>query len=288
MASIYGDSGQFKAPQAAQSQDKPGLEKYMQPPSESTKFEGENGFVEYIGTGKLQDKKVLITGGDSGIGRAVAVLMAREGADITIVYLPQEQPDAEDTKKMIEKENRQCLLLPTDLAKRENCQKVVNDHVKKFGHINVLVNNAAKQYMVKDFVKDTDLDMTEDLFNCNVIQMIALSKFALPHMKKGDSIINSTSVTTFRGSSGMIDYAASKGAIVGFTRALGLHLVPKGIRVNAVAPGAVYTPIQPDTREAEQMVNWGASSKLGRPAQPSEVAASYIFLASREAALYCK
>lgn len=257
----------------------------MSPPSESTKLESSGETIEYVGSGKLKDKKVLITGGDSGIGRSVAVLMAREGADITIVYLPEEQQDAEDTKRMVEKEQRSCLLFSGNLVKRENCYKAVEEHVKKYGRINVLVNNASKQYMCKNFV-DIDLDKVEDLFHTNIFQMFALTKYALPHMNRGDSIINTTSVVTFRGSSSMVDYASSKGAIVGFTRSLAIQLVPKGIRVNAVAPGAIYTPIQVDTRTAEQMSGWGSKSSLGRPGEPSEVATSFIFLASPESSLY--
>ncbi|KAI9924735.1 hypothetical protein ASPWEDRAFT_172300 [Aspergillus wentii DTO 134E9] len=285
MTSQMGKDGTFKAPQSAQSQNKPGLEKYMQPPSESTKLESVGSFVEYAGCGKLKDKKVLITGGDSGIGRSVAILMAREGADIFIVHLPVEQEDAEDTKKAIEAEKRTCHLFAGDLSDRNTCRKAVEEHVKKFGRINVLVNNASQQYMYKDFL-DVDLDKVEDTFRVNIIQMIAMAKFALPYMSKGDSIINTTSVVTFRGSGTMIDYAATKGAIVGFTRSLASHLVPKGIRVNAVAPGATYTPIQVDSREPDLMVNWGAQTALGRPAEPSEVATSFVFLASADASLY--
>ncbi|OJJ86959.1 oxidoreductase, short-chain dehydrogenase/reductase family [Aspergillus glaucus CBS 516.65] len=285
MASPMSEGGAFKAPQAAQSQPKPGLESHMAPPSESTKLESSEGLIEYVGSGKLKDKKVLITGGDSGIGRSVAILMAREGADITIVHLPQEQQDAEDTKRIVEKEKRSCLLFSGDLVKRETCYKAVEEHVKKFGRINVLVNNASKQYICKDFV-DIDLDKVEDLFHTNIFQMFALTKYALPHMTRGDSIINCTSVVTFRGSSSMVDYASSKGAIVGFTRSLALQLVPKGIRVNAVAPGAIYTPIQVDTRSDEQMSGWGSKASLGRPGEPSEVATSFIFLASPDSSFY--
>ncbi|KKA16950.1 Oxidoreductase, short-chain dehydrogenase/reductase family [Rasamsonia emersonii CBS 393.64] len=257
----------------------------MIPPSESTKLEAAGAFVEYVGSGKLKDKKVLITGGDSGIGRSVAILMAREGADITIVYLPDEQIDADDTKKMIEAENRTCNLFSGDLRDNDTCRRAVEDHVKKFGRINVLVNNAGKQWLCKEFT-EIDLNVVEDIFRTNVLQMFAVTKFALPHMSKGDSIINTTSVTTFRGTSSMIDYASSKGAIVGFTRALATSLLPKGIRVNAVAPGAIYTPIQVDTRPAQQMQGWYSNSPIGRPGQPSEVATSFVFLASAEASLY--
>ncbi|KAF7114210.1 hypothetical protein CNMCM5793_007788 [Aspergillus hiratsukae] len=275
----------FQAPDKAQSQEKPGLEKEMKPASESTKLESQSGFKEYVGSGKLKGKSVLITGGDSGIGRAVAALMAREGANITIVYLPEEEEDAQETKRLVEAEKKECVLFSGDLRDRETCRRAVDAHVQRYGHINVLVNNASKQYMCKDFAQ-IDLDKVEDVFRTNIIQMIAVTKFALPHMDKGDSIINNTSVTTFRGSSSMVDYAATKGAIVGFTRSLAAQLIPKGIRVNAVAPGAIYTPIQVDTRDAEQMEGWGSQHPLGRPGEPSEVATSFVFLASADASLY--
>ncbi|OXV05493.1 hypothetical protein Egran_06739 [Elaphomyces granulatus] len=283
--SQMGERGAFKAPQVPQSQSKPGLEKNMIPPSESTNLESTGQFIEYVGSGKLKDKKVLITGGDSGIGRSVAILMAREAADITIVYLPEEQVDAEYTKKMIEAEKRVCNLFAGNLMDNETCRKAVESHIKRFGKINVLVNNASKQKMCQEFAA-INLDDVESVFRSNVLQMFAMTKYALPHMTKGDSIINTSSVTTFRGSGTMIDYASTKGAIVGFTRSLAQNLIPKGIRVNAVAPGAVYTPIQVDTRPAEQMQGWYSKSPLGRPGQPSEVAPSFVFLASPEASLY--
>ncbi|BAE62831.1 unnamed protein product [Aspergillus oryzae RIB40] len=265
MASAIGKEGTFQAPQEPQAQQKPG---------EATKLESSGTFVEYVGSGKLKDKKVLITGGDSGIGRSVAALMAREGADVTISYLPEEQEDAEETKKLVEAENRTCLLFPGDLSNRETCRQAVEEHMKKFKKLNVLVNNASKQYMCKDLAQ-IDLDQVEHVFQTNIIQMFALSKFALPHLSRGDS-----------GTSGMVDYAATKGAIVGFTRSLAKQLMPKGIRVNAVAPGPVYTPIQVDTRAPEEMEDFGAGSSIGRPGQPSEVATSFVFLASSDASLY--
>ncbi|GKZ57317.1 hypothetical protein AnigIFM56816_002993 [Aspergillus niger] len=287
MASAIGKEGVFQPPQAAQSQNKPGLEKKMAPASEATKLESSGTFVEYVGSGKLKDKKALITGGDSGIGRSVAVLMAREGADVTIVYLPEEEEDAQDTKKMVEAEGKACHLFSGDLRSRETCRKAVEDHMKTYKKLNILVNNASKQYMCKDFAQ-IDLDNVTSTFESNIIQMFAITKFALPHLSKGDSIINTTSTVAFRGTSGMVDYSATKGAIVSFTRSLAAQLKPKGIRVNAVAPGPVYTPIQVDTREPEQMENWGAGSSIGRPGQPSEVATSFIFLASADAALFCE
>jgi len=257
----------------------------MEPTSEATKLEGEGGFREYKGVGKLKSKKVIITGGDSGIGRAVAVLMAREGADITIVYLPEEQPDAEDTKKLVENENQECLLLPFDLMDFNNCKQVVDKHIQIFGRIDVLVNNASKQVMCKNF-EEIDLDTVESTFRSNILQMFALTKYSIPHMPKGSSIINTASVVAFRGSGNLVDYSATKGAIVSFTRALAQNVLPKGIRVNAVAPGPVHTPLQPASREKDEMEEFGKGSMLGRPGQPSEIAPTFVFLASAEAALY--
>ncbi|KAK9851762.1 uncharacterized protein MYU51_009251 [Penicillium brevicompactum] len=286
MESSMGQHGAFQPAPQAQAQNKPGLESIMTKPSESTKLEGLNEFFEYVGSGKLKGKKALITGGDSGIGRSVAVLMAREGADVSIVYLPTEQSDAETTKASVEKEQRSCLLIPGDLRERTICRHAVDEHLKRYGTINILVNNASKQYMCEVF-ENIDLDKTEDIFRTNIVQMIAMAKFALPHMNRGGSIINTSSLVALRGSSTMIDYAATKGAIISFTRALASYLIPRGIRVNAVAPGAIYTPIQVDTRDAQQMEGWGHKVGLGRPGEPSEVATSFIFLASADASLYC-
>ncbi|KAJ5996966.1 hypothetical protein N7522_008626 [Penicillium canescens] len=283
--SAMGERGAFKPAPGAQSQNKPGLESRMNLPSESTKLEGSGSFREYGGSGKLNNKNALITGGDSGIGRSVAILMAREGADVTIVYLPAEQLDAEETKRSIEKEKRGCLLIAGDLRDRKTCLHAVDEHVKRYGKINILVNNASKQYKTQEFL-DIDLEKVEDLFRTNILQMIAMAKFALPHMSRGDSIINTSSIVAFRGSGSMIDYSATKGAIISFTRSLGTYLIPKGIRVNAVAPGAIYTPIQVDTRDAQQMEGWGHKVGLGRPGEPSEVATSFVFLASADATLY--
>ncbi|PGH06039.1 hypothetical protein GX51_02630 [Blastomyces parvus] len=285
-SSAAGSGGKFEPVNEPQTQEKPGLEKQMKPQSESTRLESEGRFVEYVGSGKLKGKKVLITGGDSGIGRSVAVLMAREGASITIVYLPEEQVDADQTKRMVEGEGQTCLLVAGDLMDNDNCKRAISEHIKKYSTIDVLVNNASKQIMCTNF-EDIDLSNVESTFRSNILQMFAITKYALPHMKKGGSIINTTSVVAFRGSGTMVDYASTKGAIVGFTRALSKNLTPKGIRVNAVAPGPVHTPIQPDSRPPEQMEGFGSSSAIGRPGQPSEIAPTFILLASAEGALYC-
>ncbi|KAF8428988.1 oxidoreductase [Tirmania nivea] len=285
MSTQVGEGGEFKADIPPQRQELPGLEKKMKPTSEATKLEAAGEFKEYKGVGKLTDKKVIITGGDSGIGRAVAVLMAREGADITIVHLPQEQPDANDTKMMVEREGQQCLCLCYDLMDNKNCKMVVDEHIKKYGRINVLINNASKQVQCENF-EDIDLDMVESTFKSNILQMFALSKYSIPHMPKGSSIINTTSVVAFRGSSTLVDYSSTKGAIVSFTRSLSKNVLKKGIRVNAVAPGPVHTPLQPASRSEEEMEGFGKESMLDRPGQPSEIAPSFVFLASAEASLY--
>jgi len=277
--------GSFEPVSKAQSQDLPGLEKQMEPPSETTALEGKGGFKEYLAAGKLKGNKALITGGDSGIGRAVAVLFAREGSDVSIVFLPEEKEDAEDTKKMVEAEGKECLLIPGDLMDNETCRKAVQQHVDKFGKIHVLVNNASKQIMCSD-ITQINLDDVESTFRSNILQMIAITKYAVPHMEKGGSIINTTSTVAFKGTKSMVDYAATKGAIASFTRSLAQQLMPKGIRVNAVAPGPVHTPLQPASRPAEQMEGFGQQSQIGRPGQPSEVAPSFVFLSAKDSELY--
>ncbi|CCM03295.1 uncharacterized protein FIBRA_05423 [Fibroporia radiculosa] len=283
MTSHEGTTLKQKIP--AQDQDLPGLQKDMSPEPFDTKLETDSGPKPYTGIGKLRGKKALITGGDSGIGRAVAILFAREGADVTIVHLPEEQQDANDTVRAIQHEGRQALSIVFNLEDFQNADAVIKAHVGKFGRIDVLVNNASKQAMEMNFA-DIDLDVVESTFRSNIIQMFAVTKYALPHMSRGSSIINTTSVTTFRGSAGMVDYVATKGAIVGFTRSLAKQLEPHGIRVNAVAPGPVHTPLQPASRPAEQMEGFGEKTSIGRVGQPSEVAPSYVFLASAEAELY--
>jgi len=280
-----GADGEFKPVEEKQAQNLPGSEKDMAPTSESTRLEGSDGFHEYAAAGKLKGRKAFITGGDSGIGRSVAVLFAREGADVTIVYLPEEQEDAEETQKMIKKEGKECLLVAGDLMDNKTCEQAVKKHIDKYGELHILVNNAAKQIVCEDFA-DINLDDVESTFRSNILQIFAITKFALPHMKKGSSIINTTSTVAFRGTAKMIDYAATKGAIMSFTRALAKHLLPKGIRVNAVAPGPVHTPLQPASRPAEEMEGFGKKSQLNRPGQPSEIAPSFVFLASKDSELF--
>ncbi|GJE85374.1 oxidoreductase [Phanerochaete sordida] len=268
-----------------QKQELPGSQRDMDPEPFDTSLETAGGPKQYIGVGKLRGKKALITGGDSGIGRAVAILFAREGCDVTIVHLPEEQKDADDTVEHIRKEGREGLSIPFDLENFKNANEVIEKHLQKFGKLDILVNNASKQTVEKDFA-NIDLDLVESTFRSNILQMFGITKYALPHLGKGAAIINTTSVTTFKGSPAMVDYTATKGAIVGFTRALAKQLIPKGIRVNAVAPGPVHTPLQPASRPPEQMEGFGEHSQLGRPGQPSEIAPTYVFLASAEAELY--
>ncbi|PHH64345.1 hypothetical protein CDD81_4702 [Ophiocordyceps australis] len=282
---MSGKQGSFEPVPKAQAQSQPGLEKDLAPSSEVTRLEGKTQFHEYRAADRLVNSKALITGGDSGIGRSVAVLFAREGADVTIVYLPDEQQDAEDTKRMVEKEGRQCLLVPGDLMDNKTCQAAVEKHVERFGMIHILVNNASKQFMCDD-ISEIDLGNVESTFRSNILQMFAMTKYSLPHMEKGGCIINTTSIVGFRGTPAMIDYAATKGAITSFTKSLAKQLMPKGIRVNAVAPGPVHTPIQAASRPPEQMEGFGKKSQIGRPGQPSEIAPTYVFLASKDAELY--
>ncbi len=237
----------------------------------------------YQGSHKLKDKAALITGGDSGIGRAVAVHFAREGADVAIVYKSKmEDEDAKKTQELVEKEGRKCLVLRGDIRDRNFCQECVERVVNEWGKLNILVNNAAEQHP-HESIQELDLDLMESTFQTNILAMIQLTKFALEHMKEGDSIVNSTSVTSYRGSQRLLDYSSTKGAITSFTRALGQNLAPEGIRVNAVAPGPIWTPLIPSTFSEEDVAKFGQNVPMARPGQPAEVAPAYVFLASEDA-----
>lgn len=233
----------------------------------------------YRGSDKLAGKKAIITGGDSGIGRAVAVAFAKEGADVAIIYL-EEHEDAEETKRLVEEEERNCLTIAGDIGDEGFCKEAVEEAVKELGGLNVLVNNAAEQHP-QDSLDDITSEQLERTFRTNIFSMFYLTKAALHHMSPGDAIINSTSVTAYRGSPHLIDYAATKGAIVGFTRSLSNALIKdKGIRVNGVAPGPIWTPLIPASFEGEKVDKFGENVPMGRPGQPNEIAACYVFLAS--------
>ena len=258
-----------------QSQKRPGLEYKMDPPPVFTDSSP--------GGDKLLNKKCIITGGDSGIGRAVAVAFAKQGADIAILYLKQEEKDAIDTASIIENVlKKKCLLFHTDISKEKNCIKAVQKIIKTFKLVDVLVNNAAVHYPVDDISKITSRQLTET-FAVNIFSMFWITKAVLPFMKKGANIINTTSVTAYRGSGGLIDYSATKGAIVSFTRSLSANLVDKGIRVNGVAPGPVWTPLVPASFPPEKVSTYGTDTPMKRPGQPLEIAPAYVFLASNDA-----
>ncbi|HTF81218.1 MAG TPA: SDR family oxidoreductase [Cytophagales bacterium] len=235
---------------------------------------------DYKGSDKLKGKKALITGGDSGIGRSVAIHFAREGADISIVYL-NEHTDAQQTKEMVEREGRKCILIPGDIGDQKFCKEAVQETVKQLGGLNILVNNAAEQHVREDIAEIT-ADQLERTFKTNIFSLFYLSQEALKHMKEGDSVINTASVTAYRGNQVLLDYSSTKGAIVSFTRSLSQNIAKEGIRVNAVAPGPIWTPLIPATFPPDKVSKFGQQVPLGRAGQPSEVGPCYVFLASKD------
>ncbi|KAI1369583.1 short chain dehydrogenase [Xylaria arbuscula] len=239
----------------------------------------EGGYQKYRAAGKLEGKKALITGGDSGIGRATAILFAMEGADSFIAYLPDEQKDAEETKKLVEANGRKCHLFATDLTSKDNCKKVVDEAVKAMGRVNILFNNAAYQMMIND-INDLSEDQWIHTFNTNIHPYFYLAKYVLPQMQRGDTIINNASINAYIGRPDLLDYTSTKGAVVSFTRGLSNQFVSKGIRVNAVAPGPVWTPLIPSTMNEEAQKSF--TSPMGRPSQPSEIATCIVFLAAKD------
>lgn len=265
-------SGEKKDVRPQQEQDLPGLETKMTP-----KPVAERPVVQK----KLEGKVALITGGDSGIGKAVAILFAQEGAHVAISYL-NEHPDAEEVKKEVEKFGRKCLLIAGDLRKDDYCKKIVTDTISTFGKLDILVNNAATQTEQQSVADITDAQLYET-FETNILSMFRICRYAVPHLKEGASIINTTSVTAYRGSPSLIDYSSTKGAILTFTRSLSQSLVDKGIRVNAVAPGPIWTPLIVASFKGEKVASFGTDVPMKRAGEPAEVAPSYLFLASADA-----
>lgn len=264
-------------PFPAQHQDKPGSEADLQlKPMYDAPY--------YQGSGKLKDKRAVITGGDSGIGRSVAVLFAREGADIAIVYLDEDQ-DAAETKAAVEKEGRRCITICGDVRDRAFCFKAVQQAVEELGGLDVLVNNAAFQVHTEKFE-----DLTEEHFDTtlktNLYGYFHMAQAAVPHMKPGSAIVNTGSVTGLLGNKDLLDYSTTKGGIHAFTRSLSSNLIEKGIRVNAVAPGPVWTPLNPSDKEADKVAEFGAQTPMKRPAQPEELAPAFVFLASPQLSSY--
>ncbi len=255
-------------------QPSPGLEVEM-------RNKPDHGEDSYVGKGLLKDRVALITGGDSGIGRAVAIAYAREGADVAISYLAEEQADADETKAWVEKAGRRCIMLPGDIRDRDHCAALVERTVADLGKLDILVNNAAAQ-TTNEGLDGIDDDEMQDAFSANVFAMIRLAKAAVPHMKPGAAIVNSTSVQAKIATENMIVYSTTKGAIASLTIGLSNLLAPKGIRVNCVAPGPVWTPIQPIAKGGDELETLGQNTPLGRAGQPGELAPAYVLLASDE------
>ncbi|HEY1242302.1 MAG TPA: SDR family oxidoreductase [Bryobacteraceae bacterium] len=260
-----------KETRPSQQQSPPGRESAMTPRPRA-EDDGQRG------SDKLVGKVALITGGDSGIGRAVAIAFAKEGADVAIVYL-NEHDDANETRRLVEEKGRRAVLISGDVGDEEFCRKAVDETVRKFGRLDVLVNNAAEQHP-QESIDKISREQLERTFQTNIFSMFFMVKAALPHLKEGSAILNTASVTAYRGSPKLLDYSSTKGAIVAFTRSLALSLAEKKIRVNAVAPGPIWTPLIPSTFPPEKVKSFGADVPLGRPGEPEEVAPAFVFLAS--------
>jgi NAD(P)-dependent dehydrogenase (short-subunit alcohol dehydrogenase family) len=270
------DKGGFPA----QQQEPPGLTDRMDPVPD-------HGEDTYQGSGKLEGLRALITGGDSGIGRAVAIAYAREGADVAINYLPEEEQDADDTVLLVEKAGRTAVKVPGDLQDRETCERVVNDAVEGLGGLNILVNNAGYHWTRDgDGLDGLTPEHVERTLRTNLDAVLWLCRAAAKHLRSGDSIINTTSIQAYDPSTPLLDYAATKAAVNNITVNLAAALGPRGIRVNAVAPGPIWTPLQPATREPDKLEMFGADTPLGRAGQPAELAGAFVFLASPRDASY--
>jgi NAD(P)-dependent dehydrogenase (short-subunit alcohol dehydrogenase family) len=266
------NNGKYPSEVPAQEQNQqPGIQKEMTPPPETMN-------PEYQGSAKLKGKNVMITGGDSGIGRAVSIAFAKEGANVAIVYL-SESNDAEETKQLVEEQGGRCLLLSGDIGDESFCQEAVQQTVDEFGGMDIVVNNAAEQHP-QESILDISSEQLEKTFRTNIFSMFHLTKAALPHLKEGSAIINTTSVTAYKGHPTLVDYSSTKGAITAFTRSLALQLAEKGIRVNGVAPGPIWTPLIPSTFTEEEVSKFGQNTPLKRPGQPEELAPAYVYLAS--------
>lgn len=260
---------------ADQTQPEPGLDAKLIP-------QADHGEKTYRGSGRLKGRKALITGGDSGIGRAVAIAYAREGADVVLSYLADEQIDADKVLESIIQEGQKAIAIPGDISDENVCKTLIETAVDELGSIDILVNNAGKQVYIDDIAELTT-DQFVKTYETNVFAMFWLCKYALPHMPAGSTIINTTSIQAYQPSPGLLDYASTKGAIVNFTKGLAQQLAPKGIRVNAVAPGPIWTPLQPSHGQPpEKLEKFGKSTPLGRAGQPAELAPSFVFLASQE------
>ncbi|MCT1430422.1 SDR family oxidoreductase [Brachybacterium muris] len=258
-----------------QHQPEPGLDAELEPQTD-------RGEDSYRGTGRLEGRKALITGADSGIGAAVAIAFAREGADVALSYLPAEEEDAQHIKKVIEETGRTAVLLPGDLSDKEFCTQVVEDAVRELGGLDALVNNAGKQIALED-IEELDDEQWTTTYEVNIHAIFRLTKAALKHLPAGSTIVNSTSIQAYEPSPTLVDYASTKAAINNFTKGLAQQVAPKGIRVNAVAPGPIWTPLQvSDGQPKEALPEFGKSTPLGRAGQPTELAPAYVFLTSPE------
>ena len=261
-------------PEQTQMDQHPGLEQEMHP-------EPDYGYETYKGLGRLEGKKAVITGGDSGIGRAVALAFAREGADVLISYLPEEEPDAQETARVVEEAGRKVVKVPGDISEEAQCQAVIQKAVDEFGQIDVLVNNAAHQMTVSG-IADVSSELLDRTFKTNIYAMFWTVKAALPHMPEGGSIINVGSIQAYQPSPTLLPYSSTKGAITTFTKGLAQEVIQYGLRANTVAPGPVWTPIIPASMPEETVSSFGGTNPVGRPAQPAELAPAFVFLASQE------